>query len=187
MDFTPVSLLVEHIDDLSLAAPSDAGNGMKTQAIRFRGSPLHLKLSKAENLSVPWEPSSWGGGTEARKTITFNIPQPVVEALAEVEDWCRQALEDTHPAVRAIWRSHIRPAEKHSATLTAKINVAGSYQARFFDDKARLTEPPPFWKGLSVNAIVHVRGVYIQRRSIGLMLEVTDLRYSRPPGPVCPF
>jgi hypothetical protein len=189
MEFTTIPLLVERGDDLSLGPPCDVpAKGMKTQAIRFRGTCLRLKLSKAESLSVPWEPSTWGGGcSETRKTITFNISQPAFEALAELEDWCRQTLKSAHPSVQAIWRSRIRPAEKYSAAFTAKINLTGPHQARFFDEEARPAKPPLSWKGLSVNAIVDVRGIYIQRQSIGLMLEVTDLQYCKPSQPACPF
>jgi hypothetical protein len=187
MAFTTVSQLVEHIDDLSLASPYDAGKGMKMLPIRFQGAPLHLKLSSDNDLSVPWEPSSWGGNTEPRKSITFNIPQPVFEALAELEDWCRQVLEDTHPAIQALWISRVKPAEKYPATLAAKINLAGPRQARFYDQAAQPTEPPTSWRGLAVNAVVHVKGVYIQKQSIGLVLDVTDLRYAAPPERVCPF
>jgi hypothetical protein len=96
-------------------------------------------------------------------------------------------LEDDHPAIQALWTSRIKPAEKYSATLAAKISVAGPRQARFYDKAAQPTEPPTSWRGLSVNAIVHVKGVYIQKQSIGLVLDVTDLRYATPPEPVCPF
>ena len=187
MAFTTVSQLVEGIDDLSLATPYDAGKGMKIQAIRFRGAPLHLKLSDDNNLSVPFEPSSWGGSAEARKSVKFNIPQPVFEGMAELEDWCRQVLEHDHPTVQALWTSCIKPTERYSATLKAKINVAGPRQARFYDQAAQPTEPPTSWKGLSVNVVVHVRGVYFQNQGIGLMLEVTDLRYTKPSEPACPF
>ena len=187
MAYTTVSQLLEGIDHLSLSSPHDAGKGMKIQAIRFRGAPLHLKLSDDNNLSVPFEPSSWGGGSETRKSIVFNIPEPLFEALAELEDWCRQVLEDHHPAIQALWTSSIRPAEHYAASLKAKINVAGPRPARFYDEAAQPTEPPTSWKGLRVNAMVHVRGVYMQKQAIGLMLEVTDLRYGQPPEPVCPF
>ena len=187
MAFTTVSQLVEHIDELSLATSYDAGKGMKIRPIRFRGAPLHLKLSDENTLGVPFEPSSWGGGSETRKSIQFNIPQPVFEAMAELEDWCRQVLEDDNPTVQALWTSSIRPAERYSATLRAKINVAGPRQAKFYNEAGQLTEPPASWKGLQINAVVHARGVYISKQGIGLMLEVTDICFAKPSEPVCPF
>jgi hypothetical protein len=96
-------------------------------------------------------------------------------------------LEDDHPAIQALWTSRIKPAEKYSATLAAKISVAGPRQARFYDQAAQPTDPPTSWRGLSVNAVVHVKGVYIQKQSIGLVINVTDLRYATPPEPMCPF
>lgn len=189
MAYTTVSELLEGIDNLSLSPPHDVGKGMMVQAIRLRGAPLHLKLSDdKDNLTVPFEPSSWGGGSETRKSVVFNIPEPMFEAMAELEDWCRQVLEDQHPAVQAMWTSSIKPAERYSASLKAKINLAGPRPVRFYDEAAQpTTDPPTSWKGLQVNVVVHVRGVYIQKQAIGLMLEVTDLRYGQPPKRACPF
>ena len=186
MAYTTVSQLLEGIDHLSLSSPHDAGRGMKVQPLRFRGAPLHIKLSSDNDLTVPFEPTSWGGGSETRKSIVMNIPEPLFEAMAELEDWCRQVLEDDNPGVQALWTSSLRPAERHSASLKAKINVSGPRQARFYDQAAEPTSPPPSFKGLRINAIVHVRGVYIQKQGIGLMLEVTDLRYGQLP-PANPF
>jgi hypothetical protein len=117
----------------------------------------------------------------------FNIPEPLFEAMAALEDWCRQSLEDAHPTIQAMWTTSIKPGEQYEARLKAKINVSGARQARFYDHAAQPTEPPAVWKGLKANAILGVRGVYIQKQSIGLLLEVTDLRYVHPPEQECPF
>ena len=186
MAYTTVSQLLEGIDHLSLSSPRDGEKGMKFQSLSFRGAPLRIKLSDDNDLTVPFEPSSWGG-SDTRRSITMNIPEPLFEAIAELEDWCRQVLEDDNPAVQALWTSSVRPAERYSATLRAKINVAGPRQAKFYGETAEPIEPPTSWKGLRVNAVVHVRGVYFQKQGIGLMLEVTDLRYGQPPPPTCPF
>jgi hypothetical protein len=187
MALTTVPQLLEGIDNLSLSSPYDAGQGMKMRSIRFRGAPLIMKLSNDTTLSVPFEPSAWGAGSGSRKTIAFNIPEQLFEAMAELEDYCRQLLEDDHPAVQAMWSSSIKPAGRYSAMLKAKINTADPRRAAFFDAANKPTEPPTAWKGLQINAVIHVRGVYIQKTTIGLSLEATHIRYAPPPPPPEPF
>jgi len=187
MAATTVTKLLEGIDNLSLSSPYDAGQGMKMRSIRFRGDPLVLKLSNDTTLSVPFEPSAWGAGSGSRKTIAFNVPEPLFEAFAELEDYCRQLLEDDHPAVQALWSSSIKPAGRYSAILKAKINTSEPRQAAFFDATNQPTGAPTSWKTLQINAVIHVRGVYIQKNSIGLSLQTTHIRYGPPAPPPPPF
>ena len=187
MAYTTVPQLLADVDQISFSPPRDAALGMKIQHIRFRGAPLQLKPSDDANLTIPFEPSVYGGGSDPRKPIVFNIPEPLFEAMAALEDWCRQVLEEAHPTIQAMWTTSIKPGEQYEARLKAKINVSGARQARFYDHAAQPTEPPAVWKGLKANAILGVRGVYIQKHSVGLLLEVTDLRYVHPPEQECPF
>ena len=179
--------LLEGIDNLSLSSPYAAGQGMKMRSIRFCGEPLILKLSNDTTLSVPFEPTAWGAGSGSRKTIAFNAPEPLFEAFAELEDFCRQLLEDEHPTVQALWSSSIKPTGRYPAILKAKINTSEPRQAKFFDAANEPTEPPASWKGLQINAVIHVRGVYIQKNTIGLSLEATHICYGPPPPPPPPF
>ena len=187
MALTSAPQLLESIVTLSLSSPYDAGQGMKMRSIRFRGAPLIMKLANDTNLQVPFEPSSWGTGTGSRKTIAFNIPEQLFGAMAQLEDYCRQLLEDEHPAVQALWSSSIKPAGRYAATLRAKINTSDPRRAAFVDAANEPTEPPAAWKGLQINAVIHVRGVYIQKNTIGLSLEATHIRYAPPAPPPAPL
>ena len=59
-------------------------------------------------------------------------------------------------------------------------NVSGPYVASFYDENKRPCQPPQGWKGLQVSVMLQVRGCYVQRNSVGLLLDVTHLRYAEP-------
>ena len=55
--------------------------------------------------------------------------------------------------------------------------MLGPRAAMFYNPAKEPCEAPSEWKGLSVNAVLQIRGCYIQKNSIGLMLETTHLQY----------
>ena len=60
----------------------------------------------------------------------------------------------------------LKPADRWGAQLKAKINISGPRQAKFCDSC------------LGVNAVLQVRGVYIQN-NIGLKLETTHIQFAQ--------
>ena len=189
MAVTSVAQLLAGIDGLSLTAPRDGVAGMTFRGIQLNGQPLRIKLADdLESITLPFAPSVFKGtGDEPRKGIVFSVKPQVVEAMAVLEDACRQLLEDSNPKVQALWCSCIKPGEQYAATLKAKVNVAGQKPATFYNAAGEAVPPPVDWKGLSVNAVIQVRGCYVQRQSIGLMLDVTDLQYGELVQKQCPF
>jgi hypothetical protein len=65
--------------------------------------------------------------------------------------------------------------------------VSGGDPTRFFDSTHAPADPPNEWRHLPVNAILAVRGVYIQKKLIGLTFDVTDLEYGEIAQPTSPF
>ena len=166
---------------------------MKFCKVTYEGGPLTIRLSEDLNtVKVPFPPSVFNGdGSEVRKSIVYTIPQDVYESLSQFEDWCRQALEDAYPKVQALWCSLLKPPERWGAQLKAKINVAEAHRAKFYDSAKEPCDAPSDWRGLGVNVVLQVRGVYIQENAIGLMLETTHLQYDTTPmahlEDQCPF
>ena len=75
-------------------------------------------------------------------------------------------------------------------TLRCKINIKGARAAYFWDSDGHLTVPPPEVTNFPINAQVHMRGVYIQKATIGLLADVVSLQYGTEPVEVekkCPF
>ena len=183
--------LSQCMDKLNLSEPTSVGNsGMKVCNLKLEGKPLIVKLAQGlETITTPFEPSVYQGtGQEARKGIVFSIPPDVFDAFTAVEEFCKNNLEGLNPKVHALWSSSLRPSDKHPARLKAKINVDGNRAARFYDEGNEPAELPENWKALPCNAVLQVRGCYIQRQGIGMLLEVTHLQYgSNVVDEVSPF
>ena len=176
-----VQELSQCVDKLSLSQPALATKGgMKICNLTQAGKPVTVKLGQDldDSITIPFAPSVFQGtGEEPRKGIVFNIPQDVFDAFAAVEEFCRKALEESNPKVQALWSSSLRASDKYPATLKAKINVAGNKVAKFYDHANEPTEQPENWKGLPCNAVLQVRGCYIQKQGIGMLLEVSHLQH----------
>ncbi len=172
--------LSQCMDKLSLSEPTNAGkSGMKVCNLKLEGKPVTVKLAHdLETVSIPFEPSvHQGTGQEARKSIVFTIPQDVFDAFIAVEEFCINTLEESNPKVHALWSSSLRPSDRYPPRLKAKINVDGNRVAKFYDEANESAAPPENWKGLPCNAVLQVRGCYIQRQGIGMLLEVTHVQY----------
>jgi hypothetical protein len=188
-----VQQLQEGLDTLRLSPPKDVQRGMRIYSLTLEDRPLLLKLAgDMHSITVPFEPSVFNGtGDEPRKGIVFNITPELLEVVAQLEDTCRQLLGETIPNIDALWCSSVKPSEKYSATLKAKINVSGPRVCPFFDEANKPAEAPVTWKGLPVNAVLSIRGCYSQRQNVGMIIEVVALQYGSKVNatvtPVSPF
>ena len=182
--------LLECVDEVALTTARTGPLGVMFRQVYFAGKPFAIRLADASGaITVQCKPSAFGGtGSEARQNITFRVPQSVVAAFCELEDCLHQLLEDEYPDVLARWSSCIKPGSgQHQATLRAKITISGSEQTRFFDASQTLTDAPKEWRRLPVNAVLAARGVYIQKKLIGLTFDVTDMEYGEIAQHVSPF
>ena len=191
MDWTTPDALLSEIADgnLALSAPKEATKGMIIYDVRLNHAPIRLKLAMGEDITVAFEPSSWNNAETSRMTLTLNAPDVILAAVAELEDWARQVLEDKHPNVQSLWTSAVKPADKYEGKLRTKITLDGPRAARFYDEATQLTTAPDTWRGRSAQVVVHVRGIYAQKQGIGLMLDTTDVKIGPPviKQPRCPF
>ena len=157
-------------DRLTLSAPTAGKLGMQFCSLRLDSKPVVLKLT---GLTIPFEPSVFQGtGQEPRKSMLMNITQEIFDAFATIENFCRQ------PEQQALWTSSLKPADKYGATLKAKINVTGERAVKFYSAANDPCEAPTDWKNLRCNAVVLVKGIYIQRQGVGLLVDVTHLQYA---------
>ena len=62
-------------------------------------------------------------------------------------------------------------------TIRAKVNVKGNRRADFWDSENLSTPAPPDFNNLPISEICLVRGVYIQKSTIGLLIDVVSLQY----------
>ena len=69
-----------------------------------------------------------------------------------------------------------RPNE-FGQTLRAKINVCGDKAGDLWNAGVEQTEAPVDFRAISFNAMCLVRGVYVMKTSIGLMVDVVSMQY----------
>jgi hypothetical protein len=183
-----VQQLQEGLDTLRLSPPKDLQRGMRIYSLSMEDHALFLKLAgDMRSITVPFEPSVFNGsGDEPRKGIVFNITPEILEGVAQLEDTCRQLLGETIPNIEALWCSSVKPSDRYSATMKAKINMAGPRVCPFFDEANKPAEAPVAWKGLPVNAVLSIRGCYSQRQNVGMIIEVSALQYGKVNATVPP-
>ena len=180
-----ISDVCANLDQLALGVALALPKGnIKKSNLTYRNQPLALRLG-GEDLdsmkTVAFEPSVYqGAGAEASKGIVFRMSSADFEAFQKIEDWCKKSLATQVPNADALWSSSAKLTDKWGAQLRAKINVSGPYVAAFYDEGKQPCRPPQVWKGLQVSVMLQVRGCYVQRNSVGLLLDVTHLRYAEP-------
>ena len=159
-----------------------AKGNMKTCLLSFRDAPLSIQLGEGlQTTTIAFTPSVFGGtGEEVRKGIVFRISQEDYAAFAAFEQRCRDMLRETIPNVDELWSPSARVSEKWGAQLRAKINIregGRGWSAKFYNEAKEPCGIPEQWQGLRVSAILQARSGYIQRNSIGLILDVSHLQY----------
>ena len=194
MDATTVQDVAKQTTDLALGdAVLLSKANMKMCPLRFQGKPLSLKLGQdLGSTTVIFEPSVYNGtGEETRKGIVLRISDDDFSAMVEFEQWCVNALRATNPTVDSLWSASAKKSDKWGSQLKAKINLQpGKWGTTFYNEAKELCDQPEEWRGLPVSLVLQVRGCYIQRQSIGLLIDVTHLQYKdlpEEPPHKCPF
>jgi hypothetical protein len=164
-----------NLDALTVTAASQLPT-MQIANIRYSGSTLVIQPQPQESLgsiTTPWMPNIFRGtGTEARVNMTMNVPDEVRESFELIEERVRDLMRSAFPKIDAIWHSATKPGGKYRSTLKAKINIAGDKAIRYIDADGNPVDPPTQWQQLAVLPLLAVRGVYVQRATAGLMVEV---------------
>ena len=149
---------------------------MQLAYARYLGATPVLQLHCREDMgciTTPWAPNVFrGSGSEARVTMTMNIPESVREAFELIEEHVRELLRPVCPKIDALWHSASKPGERCRSTLRAEINIAGEKMVRYVDVDGNPVDPPTNWVGLSVLPLIAVRGAYVQKTGAGLMVDV---------------
>ena len=172
-DFEPSSLRV---------SPLTKGRRIETAWLDARGQPVYVTLN---GLKVPFPPSVYNGtGNEAKKNICFSLDD-AHQGLHELEQNIREAGAKVIGA--AHWNNWIRPeTDGLSALLKCKVNEATQY----FDSACQPVPCPSDdeWRGLTCNARVLVKAIWVHNKTAGLLADVTDLQVlDRQETRECPF
>ena len=174
------TLLAEAADAQAwaISAPRQ-GKAIQVSTATYKEKTVALLLtprSELGSVTTPWPPNVFRGtGQEERQTITFEITPELYEQCQRLESAILEKAREVIPNADALWHSAVKPAGSHPATRKAKIHMSGSRRCRFVDENDQPIDPPTEWRGRPVLPIVAVRGLYIQKMMVGLMLDVVAL------------
>ena len=146
---------------------------MATRTVTFEAMnpPTSLILS---NVTVVYEPSVFGGdGTEVRRNIVFEVPPDVAQAVRTFES--------------PLDPRRLCSCIKDDNRLKCKIQMD---KVSVYDVDRGSVPLPDEWRGLNVNAIVTVKGMWSTKQHVGLSIEAHSVQvlgagYQTPPE--CPF
>jgi len=150
--------------------------------------PISLENGKSLNLTLnnvhcPFNLSDYDQGI--RKTLVLQY-QPEWDAPFECMNECLifEALERSQfffggsieeEQIRSMFKNLVRQREKYPSSLAAKLITGGSQKTRFWSPTSRArVETPEDFQGLDLNAMVHIKGLYITPDSWGLIANITD-------------
>jgi len=123
---------------------------------------------------VVYEPSVFGGdGTELRKNIVFEVPPSAIQAIRDLES--------------KIDPKRLCSSIKDDSRLKCKIQVD---KVIVYDASQEITPQPEIWRGVTVNVVILVKGVWHTKMLSGLSIEASSIQVlcddSQRPS-VCPF
>ena len=166
-------------DAWSVQALTKASPSMEMAYLKFEDGAAILQLIAKSDLGdvcTPWTPNVYrGDGSEARVTMTVNIPDHLREDIEALEEIVRNKLRTHVPNIDARWHSASKPSDKHPSSLRLKFTISGQKACPCYNSDGEPVPMPSAWAGLSVIPIVHVKGVYIQKGMAGLVMEVVSL------------
>ena len=176
-----------YLNGFKLSPPSTA-KAMIICNLTCEGLPVTMRVvDDLQSAKIPFEPSCFGGAAGDRKGCLMSIPQESADAFISMEEWAMQQLDVQVPNIKEIWVSSVRPSEKWPPTLRCKINVAGSKTVKYYNGNSERCDAPTDWRQLPVNAIIAIRGVFIQKGYAGMLLDITHLQYVDEADDDAPF
>jgi hypothetical protein len=161
--------LIEDVDPSALRLGSARDLGAMT-VIPIEGASKYQLVSKdrmGEVLCL-WEPSVFkGDGTEARKTIVFEIPADVRQKIEEIEETIRKSLQ---LSPRVAWHSSLK-----EGTTRAKIRMVAPKACTYVSINGEPVHQPEAWRHLEVIPVLELKSVYKQPTMAGIVWECVAL------------
>ena len=154
--------------------PGQQLKNLQMAQILYQSRPAMIQVVPRGDMSlrIPFAPSVYRGtGEEARVSCTFEAPQSVVEHMEQLEkNIIAKACEVPH--IDALWASCVRQTP-HGPQLHCKLNAEGPRKIQLVNEALEpLGLPVAELQHRQAVPILSVRGVYIQRNQVGLMLDM---------------
>jgi hypothetical protein len=161
--------LIEDVDPSALRLGSARDLGAMT-VIPIEGASKYQLVGKDRlgEILCLWEPSVFkGDGTEARKTIVFEIPSDVQQKVEQIEEAIRKSLQLSS---RVAWHTSLK-----EGTMRAKIRMTAPKACAYFSVNGEPVHQPEAWRHLEVIPVLEMRSVYKQPTMAGIVWECVAL------------
>ena len=155
---------------------------------------------QATDMEVVFEPGTFSGEEASRVNL---VARPGPEARAQLEaldEWLVPLLSKhsdrlmgkymTHSEIKAIYIPALKASKQYEPTVKFKLNLTGEQAVRVWGSDKALRDQPQKWRGLRATLRVHLKGIYIMNRSLGCILDVTDVMVDgdgAERAQICPF
>ena len=154
----------------------------------------------AVDMEVAFEPGTFSGEEASRVNLVARPSVWAKEQLEALDGWMVPLLSRhserlmgkymTPSEIKAIYIPALKTSNKYEPTVKFKLNLTGDQAVRVWGSDKNLREPPQKWRGLRATFMVHLKGVYFMNRSVGCILDVTDIMVDGEGGErprICPF
>ena len=181
------------VKDLHFSPPAGPSGPVRTWGISNKGQPCAVTLS---GVLSPFDPSS-PMEDATRLTLTLRLPSGwdsvfdcfeacMFHEMVErsVEFFGRAMSEDE---LKDWYKPITRKVEEYPRHLRVKVNTQGSYRTRYWGSDKQPAQPPEIHAGLSFNARIVFRGVWIGEDAFGVVCDCTDLQVADGAAVACPF
>jgi len=156
----------------TVGAPQQLKN-VQMCPIQYKGRQALIQLLPRGNMSikVPFAPSVYRGtGQETRLNITFDTPASVIAQMQQVEDGIVAKAREILPNLDALWCSCIKPTP-YGPQLRCKVNTEGPHKIQMISETGEALTVEDLNRR-PVLPILAIRGIYVQRNQVGLMVDV---------------
>ena len=144
---------------------------MSNSAVTFSAIPKQYVLVR--DAQVIYEPSVFGGnGGEQRVNMVLSVPDLARNQLKAIED--ELGLGNT-----------LCSCIKDDGHIRVKLD---NDSVRIFDTNHVITPQPTQWKGVTIHALLEIRGHWKSRSGTGISVLCTDIQITLEPAPaMSPF
>ena len=172
--------------------PALGESDVKSFPLTAGGLDLVLNL---QGCLSPFDSSSLNGG--ARKTLTLRLPRIWDEPFHQMETALikEAALKSqtlfgeklTADQLQERYKPLGKKVGEYPRQLRTKLNTDGFYACRYWDSERKRADPPGDHTGISFNAVIKLRALWVSSEAWGIVCDATDLQFQEIAQMECPF
>ena len=181
------------VKDLRFSPPAGDGGPVRTWGISYKNQPFSVTLP---GVLSPFDPSS-PMEDATRLTLTLRLPSGWDSVFDCFEDCLVHKMvekgaeffgRDIPEEELNEWYKPITKKQgDYPRNLRVKVNTQGPYRTRYWSSDKQPMQPPETHAGLSFNARIAFRGVWIGEDAFGIVCDCTDLQVVDSAVTACPF